>query len=109
YPLSLSFTHRRPHSSPLFPYTTLFRSSPTTRSSHCCRASPTVSLSGSSRSSSSSRCANAARAATASIRSLPRAPTAKIGSKQLRSEEHTSELQSRGQRACRLLHEKKNK
>ena len=51
--------------------------SPTTRSSRCCRASPTASPSGSSRSRSSSRCASAARAATASTRSSRPARTAR--------------------------------
>src|SRR5439155_19928674 len=68
---------RRPPRSTLFPYTTLFRSSPwpagpwPTSCSSCCWRSPDT---------------------------CPRP----------RSEEHTSELQSRGHLVCRLLLEKKN-
>src|SRR5690625_6753244 len=36
-------------------------------------------------------------------------PAAKAGAGQIRSEEHTSELQSRGHLVCRLLLEKKKK
>src|SRR5438874_3274046 len=71
---------RRPPRSTLFPYTTLFRS-PTTSSSGCSRASPCRR----------SRCRDMS----------PSAPE--------RSEEHTSELQSRRDLVCRLLLEKKKK
>src|SRR2546429_9544884 len=74
---------RRPPRSTLFPYTTLFRS----RS-----ASPAPA--GSARRSSSS--------ATASPRPLSVTTTTPA-----RSEEHTSELQSRLHLVCRLLLEKK--
>src|SRR2546429_4857499 len=67
---------RRPPRSTLFPYTTLFRSSPTSPS---CR--PTAS------------------------RPSPAATTPWTA----RSEEHTSELQSRLHLVCRLLLEKKKK
>src|SRR5215510_15362919 len=70
---------RRPPRSTLFPYTTLFRSRPP-RARAC--ASPR-----------GSRCRAARRG-----RHRP-----------LRSEEHTSELQSRGHLVCRLLLEKKKK
>src|SRR3712207_8046803 len=80
---------RRPPRSTLFPYTTLFRSP-----GRPCRA-PTTSLSTSSRSASSST-----RRGPAS--STPRWPAC-------RSEEHTSELQSRQYLVCRLLLEKKKK
>src|SRR2546428_8444740 len=63
---------RRPPRSTLFPYTTLFRSSPPTTT--CC---PT---------------------------SAPKRPSTWTR----RSEEHTSELQSRSDLVCRLLLEKKN-
>src|SRR3712207_7348475 len=80
---------RRPPRSTLFPYTTLFRS----RS----RCSP----SGWSRSgSSTASCppsASSTRSTTCSASSAPRR----------RSEEHTSELQSRQYLVCRLLPEKK--
>src|SRR2546429_2596913 len=68
---------RRPPRSTLFPYTTLFRSSATTRW-RCCGPCATENASdGGSRSAAS------------------------------RSEEHTSELQSRLHLVCRLLLEKK--
>src|SRR2546422_1978119 len=83
---------RRPPRSTLFPYTTLFRS----------------------RSEGSSQCSGAARkfarprrSAVASLRARPR-----LGvrvSAERRSEEHTSELQSRLHLVCRLLLEKKKK
>src|SRR3712207_8791005 len=69
---------RRPPRSTLFPYTTLFRSALPARSA----------------SSSGSRSPSAPR----------RAPTARAPR---RSEEHTSELQSRQYLVCRLLLEKK--
>src|SRR5204863_7050661 len=68
---------RRPPRSTLFPYTTLFRSSRSTRR---------------------------ARASTAS----PRPCASSRASSPTRSEEHTSELQSRRDLVCRLLLEKKN-
>src|SRR3712207_7341845 len=77
---------RRPPRSTLFPYTTLFRSSPAPTSS---RRSPVR------RSSSRS---SAARCRTTRSRASPTSP---------RSEEHTSELQSRQYLVCRLLLEKK--
>src|SRR2546428_6548578 len=76
---------RRPPRSTLFPYTTLFRS----RS-----AQPLVT----SRSSCSP-----ARGSTSGVES-PRASLVSCG---MRSEEHTSELQSRSDLVCRLLLEKK--
>src|SRR2546429_7266539 len=76
---------RRPPRSTLFPYTTLFRSQPCARSSSPCSAS-------SDRRSSPGR--------TRPSSSSPRAPAS-------RSEEHTSELQSRLHLVCRLLLEKK--
>src|SRR5947209_14146346 len=69
---------RRPPRSTLFPYTTLFRSSTTRRMR---RSSPTVRL-----------------------RPAPSAVTSPANT---RSEEHTSELQSRQYLVCRLLLEKK--
>src|SRR2546429_3333213 len=75
---------RRPPRSTLFPYTTLFRSSISRRFWTSCatsRARPSA--------------ASGARARTMAI--------------SLRSEEHTSELQSRLHLVCRLLLEKKKK
>src|SRR5258707_7145212 len=72
---------RRPPRSTLFPYTTLFRSSAFV-----------------ARSSSRAVARTAVTAATAA---------ASISSRAKRSEEHTSELQSRQYLVCRLLLEKK--
>src|SRR3712207_7341125 len=90
-PLSLLFVFfflmiRRPPRSTLFPYTTLFRSSGRTRSRS---PTPSVAPGRSTRRSPSPRAAPTPR------------PTP-------RSEEHTSELQSRQYLVCRLLLEKKN-
>src|SRR2546421_6719591 len=74
---------RRPPRSTLFPYTTLFRSQKC-----AARSSPERSING-----------NASRTARVGCRS--RVAT--------RSEEHTSELQSRSDLVCRLLLEKKKK
>src|SRR5258708_8556600 len=81
---------RRPPRSTLFPYTTLFRSP--TASSRRPRGLPNVSM------SPSATAANPARTNTTHLRS----PC-------LRSEEHTSELQSPDHLVCRLLLEKKKK
>src|SRR5438552_13861493 len=70
---------RRPPRSTLFPYTTLFRSSPSSR----CPASGGISLSRST------------------------LPSALPFFRSWRSEEHTSELQSPDHLVCRLLLEKK--
>src|SRR2546429_6348924 len=75
---------RRPPRSTLFPYTTLFRSPAPAGAS----------------------AAAAARPWERSPASLPRFPPAPRRS--MRSEEHTSELQSRLHLVCRLLLEKKN-
>src|SRR3712207_7145188 len=86
---------RRPPRSTLFPYTTLFRSSrrsPTSTASTSRRRGPTSTR-------TTRTCSCTARTATAS-----RSPTG-TGT---RSEEHTSELQSRQYLVCRLLLEKKN-
>src|SRR3712207_7935710 len=95
---------RRPPRSTLFPYTTLFRSS---RSSPCCTpsCSPT----------STRRCTRTSRTSCASITTRRAATTRKGGTTSTssggwgtrRSEEHTSELQSRQYIVCRLLLEKK--
>src|SRR5437870_10682745 len=76
---------RRPPRSTLFPYTTLFRS----------RCGP-----GSNRGRSTAATASARRRAVLPDRAANPAS---------RSEEHTSELQSRGHLVCRLLLEKKKK
>src|SRR3712207_8414642 len=80
---------RRPPRSTLFPYTTLFRS-----------AASNTSISGRSLSESASITAKSAHFPTVRLPSLPLCPGP-------RSEEHTSELQSRQYLVCRLLLEKK--
>src|SRR2546429_7029377 len=75
---------RRPPRSTLFPYTTLFRS----RDSHRLRPVP-----------------RRGGLADADVRSAPRRGLPRA----VRSEEHTSELQSRLHLVCRLLLEKKKK
>src|SRR3712207_7023363 len=72
---------RRPPRSTLFPYTTLFRSS--------CRSTDTSARSTRTRSPDGGSTRNT------------------TGSRRPRSEEHTSELQSRQYLVCRLLLEKK--
>src|SRR5690349_23125106 len=81
---------RRPPRSTLFPYTTLFRSPlrPPSGSTHRTRSA--TSRTAASCTASSGICAPAPRPAA-------------------RSEEHTSELQSRRDLVCRLLLEKKKK
>src|SRR5690606_42052007 len=89
---------RPPPRSTLFPYTTLFRSSawcPGGRTSAYAARAP-----------SSSR--------SAAVRAQSTAPSAarqafSFSGVNVRSEEHTSELQSRENLVCRLLLEKKNK
>src|SRR5690625_6195862 len=79
---------RRPHNSTLFPYTTLFRSP-----RHC----------GTARRRSCPRSAACRGRHPCASRGGPESPW----SLRPRSEEHTSELQSRGHLVCRLLLEKK--
>src|SRR5687768_18261355 len=79
---------RRPPRSTLFPYTTLFRSS-------C--AAPREPQSGRS----------GLAIGRAAHRIVHREPPYAAGSRRRRSEEHTSELQSRLHLVCRLLLEKK--
>src|SRR2546429_4076398 len=79
---------RRPPRSTLFPYTTLFRSLPTARPEVSFNADLSV------------------RWQSSRVRGELAAYRNQIGS-YLRSEEHTSELQSRLHLVCRLLLEKK--
>src|SRR3712207_9112780 len=83
---------RRPPRSTLFPYTTLFRSEPA-------RACPRLRSSLRLRASASVRACNFSHLGAGAWERLLRART--------RSEEHTSELQSRQYLVCRLLLEKK--
>src|SRR3712207_7808347 len=84
---------RRPPRSTLFPYTTLFRSS----SGRTARKYPASSATDVGTSDSSAPTRTAAVTCSATYRSASR------------SEEHTSELQSRQYLVCRLLLEKKKK
>src|SRR2546422_7840743 len=84
---------RRPPRSTLFPYTTLFRSSSTRY-----------------RSGATSSFGYRRRSHLASLNTKSTSlPISYIGAKCMRSEEHTSELQSRLHLVCRLLLEKKKK
>src|SRR5258708_21970438 len=91
---------RRPPRSTLFPYTTLFRS---------------CSLQTLAASAPLTTWAAVAINATAPLRiTMPEPPATrtvarKIGQNRIRSEEHTSELQSPDHLVCRLLLEKKKK
>src|SRR2546428_9956429 len=84
---------RRPPRSTLFPYTTLFRSMSSQPPSGSANASADRFV----------RLASAAAARAADL------PLSRLRRRQGRSEEHTSELQSRSDLVCRLLLEKKKK
>src|SRR5699024_12032765 len=93
-------TIRPPPTSTLFPYTTLFRSPLALASAICCGSSGGIV-----KRSECMWCSS-----TTSTRTgwkVP-APTCRV-TKAVRSEEHTSELQSRFDLVCRLLLEKKKK
>src|SRR3712207_7921382 len=87
---------RRPPRSTLFPYTTLFRSS---SRGHLAERASTSSNGSGTRATDKSRAAHG--------RSGPQKTCAASKSASRRSEEHTSELQSRQYLVCRLLLEKK--
>src|SRR3712207_7932965 len=89
---------RRPPRSTLFPYTTLFRSK---RAGGRC----TCYVASSATARSSAACAST----TARTDTAPRSRTTFAARWKPRSEEHTSELQSRQYLVCRLLLEKKKK
>src|SRR5437870_7793030 len=91
----------RPPSSPLFPYTTLFRSQCGVHQAARRGAAPR--LSGQDRPRRDGRGPHAPR------RSRWRGGRGVETAVERRSEEHTSELQSRGHLVCRLLLEKKKK
>src|SRR2546422_7364891 len=90
---------RRPPRSTLFPYTTLFRSRRRSGRSRPSIHAHTTSA-GATAAFSLERSPNASAAALQPACARPRAA---------RSEEHTSELQSRLHLVCRLLLEKKKK
>src|SRR5687767_15490903 len=89
----------RPPTSTLFPYTTLFRSHPLRPLlEHACQSTALAA-------SHARRSCTAARHCR-----LPRSqPQSKRAASLVRSEEHTSELQSLAYLVCRLLLEKKKK
>src|SRR3712207_7300632 len=92
---------RRPPRSTLFPYTTLFRSSRCSVLVRLARSDPGWAFAdGSFR--------VLTRLATVTTARIPMI-TARLSGVGIRSEEHTSELQSRQYLVCRLLLEKKKK
>src|SRR5690554_7685015 len=95
---------RRPPRSTLFPYTTLFRSYSSTE--ELVEAAVPSSIRAQELASSSLPPAATEREALAELRAYARRNTV---NRSLRSEEHTSELQSRPHLVCRLLLEKKKK
>src|SRR5438034_9161244 len=96
YFLSLFFLRlRRPPRSTLFPYTTLFRSR-LRRSARARRSSPWRPRTG-------------ARADRGPNRGAWPRRWRRVPARSIRSEEHTSELQSHSDLVCRLLLEKKKK
>src|SRR5690606_39725709 len=96
---SIIFSERRqqPRRPPLFPYTTLFRSIQTAQQAEHVVAAQAVMVGNDQQ--------VPVAGADARVEDLHRAGTALA--QQPRSEEHTSELQSREKLVCRLLHEKK--
>src|SRR5260370_28934706 len=95
---------RRPPRSTLFPYTTLFRSRRSPSSSG------TLSASASSQASPPPRPAVSGSAANQdSVHRTARRRRSSSWQRLVRSEEHTSELQSHLNLVCRLLLEKKKK
>src|SRR2546429_6665833 len=91
---------RRPPRSTLFPYTTLFRSSLHPLSLHP-PSLPLLSL------PAALPCVPVLLPSLAALLAAPLQPRASTQGAQARSEEHTSELQSRLHLVCRLLLEKK--
>src|SRR3712207_8991229 len=87
---------RRPPRSTLFPYTTLFRSS-------SCESAPSFQAGVSMIRQSLCRASSLNTPSSCALESSA------CGSSEARSEEHTSELQSRQYLVCRLLLEKKKK
>src|SRR5437762_8236794 len=98
--LFLFFLILHPPSSPLFPYTTLFRSSSSAKAAWLGAPSPASTTTGMEHCSTIiSICARV---------SMPRLePIGEPSGITVRSEEHTSELQSPMYLVCRLLLEKK--
>src|SRR2546422_7502275 len=95
---------RRPPRSTLFPYTTLFRSSFLPKADRKGRISPVPPPD-----ATGPECARPRAQQGPPAPVCPNFPTASLFRTLLRSEEHTSELQSRLHLVCRLLLEKKKK
>src|SRR3712207_7699359 len=95
---------RRPPRSTLFPYTTLFRSAVHEADSSYDRAS---ALAANVPRSSSKLFENAATPSSSSVAATSSMSMPRSRRRAMRSEEHTSELQSRQYLVCRLLLEKK--
>src|SRR3712207_8348736 len=94
---------RRPPRSTLFPYTTLFRSTP----ERYLQATFDI-LEGQCATSVRERLGDTFTAIGEGVEAVGRVvPPAVVGRRTRRSEEHTSELQSRQYLVCRLLLEKK--
>src|SRR3712207_8554460 len=97
---------RRPPRSTLFPYTTLFRS--TAACGHRTHtASTSATTSGTSRSGEATASSASSRTPTECSNGSPTLTSRWPASASRRSEEHTSELQSRQYLVCRLLLEHK--
>src|SRR2546422_7415220 len=94
---------RRPPRSTLFPYTTLFRSGPRGRPHHAPSATAIALI------SSLHRVCVASRETSTVVVAGRWPPRYRAHTRFRRSEEHTSELQSRLHLVCRLLLEKKKK
>src|SRR3989449_3234669 len=92
---------RRPPRSTLFPYTTLFRSSPVTTATFSVGGTYVLAL------TANDGQFNVSDTATVTVSST--ATNSALRFDGVRSEEHTSELQSRLHLVCRLLLEKKKK
>src|SRR5699024_12668387 len=99
----------RPPRSTLFPYTTLFRSRYSSiRSSRSRIVRRTVTISSAYQDGSSSQNSPSARSPSIACWTRSSSHPCTAGDGGRRSEEHTSELQSRFDLVCRLLLEKKN-
>src|SRR5205085_12161567 len=92
---------------PLFPYTTLFRSSPASNALPRCEARERTPVGRGP--SPIGTASSEAIVRLPTWRSLPSSRRSAISCASPRSEEHTSELQSQSNLVCRLLLEKKKK
>src|SRR2546427_5556549 len=99
---------RRPPRSTLFPYTTLFRSNAATSVAGRFQLSAEKAYSVSAATPSPGAASTVRRTASAPARwPATRGRPRRVAQRPLRSEEHTSELQSQSNLVCRLLLEKK--